>query len=214
VVILSFTLAATLAAFAGPSVLDTAAPDLASAKAALEAFDARSRKIRDFTAAFTQTYKSGALGRAIVEKGSLKVKRPSRMRFDYDKPEKKLFLADGTSYYFYVPRDKQVMVKFQTGDRRAAARILAEDRILDHFKCVGEETDPLGRKFLLQPIEKDPDVTGLSVVLDANLRLVAFEVRDAEGSTSRMVFEGFKENVGLKESEFHFEVPKGVEVIS
>jgi outer membrane lipoprotein-sorting protein len=29
-----------------------------------------------------------------------------------------------------------------------------------------------------------------------------------------MVFDGFKENVGLKDSEFRFDVPRGVEVIS
>jgi outer membrane lipoprotein carrier protein len=201
-------------ALSAPSALSAVEADLTESKAVLESFDARGRTVRDFTAAFTQTFRSGALGRAIVETGTLRVKRPSRMRFDYESPEKKMFLADGISYYFYVPKDKQVMTRGQTGDRRAAARILAEDRILAHFRCVGEEADPLGRKFLLEPIEKDPDVKAVSIVLDAKLRLAAFEIKDAEGSTSRMVFENVKENVGLKESEFRFTVPKGVEVIS
>ena len=180
----------------------------------LSSFDARSRTIRDFTAKFTQTYRSGALGRAIVETGTVKVKRPSRMLFEYMTPDKKLFVADGDTYYFYVPRDKQVMVQNQRGDRRATARILAEGRLLEHFKCIGEEADALGRKLILAPLEKDADVTRIAVILDAQLRLLALEIQDAEGSTSRMVFEGFKENVGLKDSEFRFEVPKGVEVIS
>jgi len=180
----------------------------------LSSFDARSRTIRDFTAKFTQTYRSGALDRAIVETGTVKVKRPSRMLFEYMTPDKKLFVADGDTYYFYVPRDKQVMVQNQRGDRRATARILAEGRLLEHFKCIGEEADALGRKLILAPLEKDADVTRIAVILDAQLRLLALEIQDAEGSTSRMVFEGFKENVGLKDSEFRFEVPKGVEVIS
>jgi hypothetical protein len=50
------------------------------AHALLKSFDARSLKIRDFTAKFTQTYRSGALGRAITETGTVKVKRPSRSR--------------------------------------------------------------------------------------------------------------------------------------
>ena len=182
----------------------------------LQRFDARSRTIRDFTAKFTQTYRSGALGRAIVETGTVKVKRPSRMLFEYASPEKKLFVADGESYYFYVPRDKQVMVQNQRGDKRATARILAEGRLLDHFDCTGEEKDALGRKLILVPRadERDANVTRIAVVLDAELRLLALEIRDAEGSTSRMVFEGFKENVGLKDSAFRFDVPKGVEVNS
>ncbi len=211
--ILTLALAASFAvpAQAGAPKTTSAPQD---AQAVLTNFDARSRTIRDFTAKFTQTYRSGALGRAIVETGTVKVKRPSRMLFQYVAPDKKLFVADGGSYYFYVPRDKQVMVQNQRGDKRATARILAEGRLLDHFKCVGEEADTLGRKLILAPIEKDANVTRIAVVLDAQLRLLAFEIQDAEGSTSRMVFDAFRENVGLKDSEFRFDVPKGVEVIS
>ena len=211
--ILTLALAASFAvpAQAGAPKTTSAPQD---AQAVLTNFDARSRTIRDFTAKFTQTYRSGALGRAIVETGTVKVKRPSRMLFQYVAPDKKLFVADGDSYYFYVPRDKQVMVQNQRGDNRATARILAEGRLLDHFKCVGEEADTLGRKLILAPIEKDANVTRIAVVLDAQLRLLALEIQDAEGSTSRMVFDGFRENVGLKDSEFRFDVPKGVEVIS
>jgi outer membrane lipoprotein carrier protein len=212
-VILTLTLAASLAVAAPSAPQETVAPP-ADAETLLTRFDARSRTIRDFTAKFTQTYRSGALGRAIVESGTLKVKRPSRMLFDYLTPERKLFVADGDRYYFYVPRDKQVMVQDQRGDRRATARVLAEGRLLEHFRCVGEEADALGRKLVLAPLEKDPSVAKVSVVLDSQLRLLALEIKDAEGSTSRLVFDGFKENVGLKDSEFHFEVPRGVEVIS
>jgi outer membrane lipoprotein-sorting protein len=108
------------------------------------------------------------------------------------------------------------MVQNQKGDKRATARILAEGRILEHFKCVGEEVDALGRKLLLVPIdsEKDANVKRIAVVLDTDLRLQALEIQDAEGSTSRMVFTDFKENVGLKDAQFRFDVPKGVEVIS
>ena len=212
---LTLLLAASLAVVmqAGPP---RAAPVPAEARALLARFDERSLKIRDFTANFTQTYRSGALGRAITETGTVKVKRPSRMRFEYATPEKKLFVADGDSYYFYVPRDKQVMVQNQRGDRRATARILAEGKLLDHFDCTGEEADPLGRKLILVPKDgdKNADVTRVAVVLDASLRLLALEIRDAEGSTSRLVFDGFKENVGLKDAEFRFDVPRGVEVIS
>ena len=212
-VILALTLAAAFAVPAQAAPSKTLVP-LPGPEALLSSFDARSRTIRDFTAKFTQTYRSGALGRAIVETGTVKVKRPSRMLFEYMTPDRKLFVADGETYYFYVPRDKQVMIQNQRGDKRATARILAEGRLLQHFKCVGEETDALGRKLILTPLEKDPNVTRVSVVLDAQLRLRALEIQDAEGSTSRMVFEGFRENVGLKDTEFRFDVPKGVEVIS
>ncbi len=212
--ILALALAASLAAQI-PAVPSPAVALAKDPQSLLAAFDARSRTIKDFTAKFTQTYRSGALGRAIVESGTVKVKRPTRLLFEYLKPDRKLFVADGDNYYFYVPRDKQVMVQNQRGDKRATARILAEGRLLDHFNCVGEEKDALGRKLILVPKdEKDANVTRIAVVLDAQLRLLALEIQDAEGSTSRMVFDGFRENVGLKDSEFRFDVPTGVEVIS
>ncbi len=73
-------MAASLAvpAQAGPPRSAPAAPQ--DAHALLKSLDARSLKIRDFTAKFTQTYRSGALGRAITETGTVKVKRPSRSR--------------------------------------------------------------------------------------------------------------------------------------
>ena len=108
-VILTLALAAAFVvpAQAAPEARVPAAPD---AVTLLTRFDARSRTIRDFTAKFTQTFRSGALGRAIVETGTLKVKRPSRMLFEYTSPEKKTFVADGDSYYCLLytsprPRD-------------------------------------------------------------------------------------------------------------
>ena len=212
--ILALALAVSLAALAQerPSAASPSVPD---PQRVLQDFDTRSRTIRDFTANFTQTYRSGALGRAIVESGTVKVKRPSRMLFDYLKPDRKLFVADGDNYYFYVPKDKQVTIQNQRGDKRATARILAEGRLLDHFQCVGEEQDALGRKLILvSRSDRDADVSRIAVVLDVHLRLRALEIRDAEGSTSRMVFDDFKENVGLADSQFRFDVPRGVEVIS
>src|SRR6188768_1781064 len=91
-VILTLTLAASFAVVAQAAPGKPAAPP-ADAEAVLGRFDARSRTIRDFTARFTQTYRSGALGRAIVETGTVKVKRPSRMLFEYVTPDKKLFVA-------------------------------------------------------------------------------------------------------------------------
>ena len=85
--ILTLALAASLAVPVQSAASKTLTAPV-DAQAVLLNFDARSRTIRDFTAKFTQTYRSGALGRAIVETGSVKVKRPSRMMFEYLTPDK------------------------------------------------------------------------------------------------------------------------------
>lgn len=190
-------------------------PSLTSgADAFLKRFDARQKTVRDFRASFTQTFRSGALQRELVESGSLRVLRPGRMSFEYEKPEKKFFVADGTSYYFYVPADRQVVVQTQAGDRRAASRVLAGGALLDAFRVEREEPDARGRRFVMAPIEPDPDTPRIVVVIDAALRLVVLEIEDVTGARSRLSFRSIRENTGLKAQDFRFAIPKGVEVIS
>ena len=70
--------------------------------------ESRHRSLTGLTAHFVQTYRSGVLGRTVVERGTLKIKPPGRMRWDYRDPEEKTFVSDGKTFYFYVPADRQV----------------------------------------------------------------------------------------------------------
>ena len=65
--------------------------------------------IKDFSASFMQTYEGGVLRRKASESGTVYVKKPGRMRWDYTAPEKKLFVSDGHTMFLYFPADKQVM---------------------------------------------------------------------------------------------------------
>ena len=70
------------------------------------------------------------IGREIVERGVVSIKRPGRMRWEYKDPEAKLFISDGRTFYFYVPADRQVGVSEQDAERSLAGRLLASvDRL-------------------------------------------------------------------------------------
>ena len=72
-------------------------------------------------------------------------------------------------------RDKVIALSdVATGTiRRVDVLVATPGRLLDHFTCVGEETDSLGRKLILVPTdEKDANVTRIAVVLDPQLRLL------------------------------------------
>ena len=66
--------------------------------------------IKDFSTDFVHTYQGGVLRKTITERGRLLVKKPGKMRWEYTKPEEKLFVSDGVKMYSYLPQDKQVMV--------------------------------------------------------------------------------------------------------
>ena len=65
------------------------------------------------------------LGRQIVEKGTVTIKRPGRMLWEYLEPEKKVFVSDGRQIFFYVPADKQVIRRDQPGDKGVALSLLS-----------------------------------------------------------------------------------------
>src|SRR5260370_23272594 len=65
---------------------------------------ARYRSSRTLQAAFLERYtENGRVLRA--ESGIAYFRRPGKMRWEYESPEKNLFLVDGKSAWFYVPAD-------------------------------------------------------------------------------------------------------------
>jgi outer membrane lipoprotein carrier protein len=204
----ALALTGALASLATPARSDPA-QDLA------RRMEQRHRAAGDLTARFVQTYRSGLIGREIVERGVVSIKQPGRMRWEYQKPEKKTFVSDGKTFYFYVPADRQVIVRDQAGDRGVPALLLSgHGDLLQQFE-VGMETAPAGlARLRLLPRQPDPEIEKVFVDLDDAARIRSIQVFDAQGNVSRFDFDDIRENVGLKDRLFRFEIPRGVEVVS
>jgi outer membrane lipoprotein carrier protein len=192
-----------------------ASPQPASAEDLVRRLERRNSQVRDLTARFTQTYRSGALGRTLVETGTLALKRPGRMRWEYESPEKKTFVADGQRFFFYVPADRQVIVREQAGERGVAMALLSgQGGLLEQFEAeIEAREDTALERVRLVPRQPDPEVRSVSVELDAQLRVRTISIEDAQGNTSRFRFESLRENLELPDRLFRFELPRGVEVI-
>ncbi len=69
--------------------------------------ESRYRSARTLQATFLERYlENGNVVR--VEAGIAYFRRPGKMRWEYQSPEKNLFLVDGKSAWFYVPADHTV----------------------------------------------------------------------------------------------------------
>lgn len=198
------------------AVSAAAAPATTPAEALARRVEARHRKVRDLTARFVQTYRSGAIGRELVERGVLSLKPPNRMRWDYRAPERKTFVSDGRTSYFYVPADRQVIRREQRDARDLPSQLLSgQADILATFEVVLEPSPGEGlQRLRLTPRTPEPEIEQLYVDVDGSDRIRGLLVVDAQGNRSRFVFDSIKENVGLEDRLFRFEVPKGVEVIT
>ncbi len=111
-------LIAACAAVVQPRAADPTATELA------QALQKKYDTIRDFSADFVQTYKGGVVKRQLTEKGRMLIRKPGKMRWEYDTPEKKLFVSDGLKMYYYVPADKQVTVTTVPPDDTASGPAL------------------------------------------------------------------------------------------
>jgi outer membrane lipoprotein carrier protein len=209
---------ATLSSFILTSAAQAQGP---SADALAKAVQAHYQQVKDFTADFEQAYVGGALKRKTVERGTVAIRKPGRMRWEYATPEKKLFVSDGTRMYFHVPADKQVRVIAVPADGRMPTPILflaGRGDLLRDFKVeeVAVPGNAAGAKALkLRPVRPEPEYESLTLVVDGtSYAMRQLIVVDAQGGTSTFSFTNLRENVGVPDSRFVFTMPKGVDVVT
>src|SRR5246127_2688856 len=88
--------------------------------------EAKYRSAKTLAATFLERYvENGAVLRS--EAGTAYFRRPGKMRWEYERPEKDLFLVDGKTAWFYVPADHTVtrVPAKQSEDLRTPLALLA-----------------------------------------------------------------------------------------
>jgi len=179
----------------------------------------RYQGIKDFSADFVHSYRGGVLKTQSQERGTVSVKKPSRMRWTYTAPEKKEFVSDGVKIYSYIPQDKQVIVSTVPPDNQATTPALflagKGDISRDFSASYVQATIPGTLALKLTPRRNEPDYEYLVVAVDpASLQIRALTTRDHEGGESTIAFTNLKENQGISDKEFAFRIPRGVDVIT
>jgi outer membrane lipoprotein carrier protein len=191
-----------------------APPAEPTAEELVRRIEASHRAAGDLTAHFIQSYRSGMLGQEIVESGRLALKRPGRMRWDYERPEKKTFVADGEAFYFYVPQDRQVIVRGQGGERGVALSLLdGSTPILEQFQAELEPALDGPARLRLTPRASDPDVERVWLEADDRGLIRSIEILDVQSNRSLFRFDELRTDRKLDDALFHFEIPPGVDVV-
>jgi outer membrane lipoprotein carrier protein len=214
----SFLLAALLAAFFAAHPCRVLAEDSAgSVKAVAAGVDAHYNHLRSLEAEFTEIYRGAGMER--TESGTLWLKKPGKMRWEYRSPREKLFVSDGKDAWFYVPEDRQA--------RKTDARKLEDIRSPLAFL--------LGKTKLekeLRGLSLAPDITPLAagdvvlrgvptaladrvseIVLEvtAERQIARIIIQDVDGGATEYRFTQQKEGVAIADGRFGFKMPAGVE---
>ncbi len=174
--------------------------------------------VRDFSADFTHEAESGVLRKKLVERGSVMVKKPGKMRWAYKAPEEKLFVSDGSRMYMHTPADNQVIVSPVPADDQATTAVLfltGKGKLTRDFTVSLTEGAPAGTYVLkLQPKLQERDYDWLQLVVDrSTFQIRSLTAADKQGTRSTFTFSNFKENVGLPDKTFQFNIPRGADVI-
>lgn len=174
-------------------------------------------KTRDFRADFTQVYRYVSMGRTQKSAGTVEVKKPGLMRWDYVKPHPKQFVLDGRDLYLYEPEDRAVMVKrgFSSDSLSAAVTFLfGQGRLADEFRAERVVRPEYGAVVLaLEPRKPQPGFSKVFFAIDeATGQVLTSIVIDAQGNENRIAFANVRTNTGLEAKRFAFEVPKGTAV--
>lgn len=177
--------------------------------------------VRDFEASFEHRYRGGVLRKEATERGTMQIKKPSRMRWVYESPERKVFVADGTRIYSYIPEDRQVIIAPvpDEADATTPAMFLSGHGNLsrDFEASFPSDPDPAPGTYSLRliPRRQEAEYDWLVLVVDrATYRLRKLTTGDAQGGQSSFTFSNVRENVGIPDNAFRFTIPTGVDVVT
>jgi outer membrane lipoprotein carrier protein len=199
--------------------------------------EARYRSAKTLQATFLERYaENGSVVRS--EAGIAYFRRPGKMRWEYERPEKDLFLVDGKTAWFYVPADHTVtrVPAKQSGDLRTPLALLAGQmkisRVCSHVEFADAEKPVAGGDVVLRcfvrgekqdaartdEAEKalgasESDAVFFEIARDSG-ELARLIVRQAGGVQVEFRFENWRFDPAVPDSLFRFEPPPGVAIVN
>lgn len=197
-----------------------AAPDV---NEVVDKVDATCSRVQDLSAQFHQTATNRSLGQVQEASGALLMKRPGKMRWEYEKPEARLFVTDGKTLWAYSPTDKQVVIQ-EVGEafssRVPLSFLAGECQLRREFTITAAENAATrgSTSFMILDLKpKHPEAGIARVLLEVNLRTYTVEkttVFDAAGNTTVIALTNLKLNTGVSDGQFQFTPPAGVTVVN
>jgi outer membrane lipoprotein carrier protein len=198
------------------AVAANSTPDV---RAIAQAVDNHYNHLQTLQADFTETYRGAGIER--TESGSLWLKKPGKMRWEYRSPKEKLFLSDGKDAWFYLPGDRQVRrtsVKKLDDLRSPLGFLLGKTRLekeLDGLSVASDVAPMTAGNTVLRGVPKAMADRVNEVVLEVtpDYRIARIQFEEADESVTEYRFGEQRENAEIADQRFRFSPPPGVEIV-
>lgn len=199
-------------------------------------FEQRYGKASRFQATFLERYTENEKV-VRTEAGKAYFERPGKMRWEYESPEKNLFLVDGKTAWFYVPADHtatRVPAKKSTDWRTPLALLAGEVKlsricsrmdlasqpalefsfdIMLHCELRGASKPSEGGNSSSGPASAKPQDAAYLEIARESGELVRVLVNDPGGIGIEFRFANWEFDPEFDTSFFHFQIPRGVAIV-
>ena len=191
----------------------------ADVQAIAHAVDEHYDHLHTMQAEFTEIYRGAGMDR--TESGTLWLKKPGKMRWDYRSPKEKVFLSDGKDAWFYVPGERQAQrtpLKKLDDLRSPLAFLLGKTKLekeLDGLSLAPDATPMEAGDVVLRGVPKAMAERVSQILLEITPQswIERIVIEQTDGSVTEYRFSNQREDVAIPEPRFQFTAPAGVEVI-
>jgi outer membrane lipoprotein carrier protein len=183
------------------------------------AVDEHYNRLRSLEAQFTETYRGSGMDR--TESGTLWLKKPGKMRWEYRSPKEKLFVSNGKDAWFYLPEDGQARkesAKKLEDARSPLAFLLGKTKLAKELQGLSLASDiepqEAGNVVLRGvPTALADRISEILLEIAPDKRIVRLVMQGVDGASTEYRFSDQKENVSIADSRFDFRTPSGTEVV-
>jgi outer membrane lipoprotein carrier protein len=185
-----------------------------------EALQQNYKNMNDYRAHFKQEAKIQGYPRPQKSEGEMFYKKPGKMRWNYDKPEKQEMVTNAITLWLYTPSLKQVMksdFSLARQSKLASAFLSGMGNLEKDFNVSLENVNEVKKEYMIKLLPKDASdmIESLFLTLDSkSFNIKKSELKDIYGNVTLVEFNELDINTGLKDSLFNFIAPEGVEIVS
>jgi outer membrane lipoprotein-sorting protein len=173
-----------------------------SQKGMIQKAEQKLSSIKSLRARFEQISNTGA-----AAAGTVAIKRPGRMRLDYQPPLQVQILANGT-HLIYIDKELK-QVSYLSLDSTPAGILLREKVSFDDPDIAVTGVQELPDAFEINVImNNDPGAGALTLVFDRKtFDLTQWRIRDAQGVVTSVILQNITVNMDLDDAQFQYVEP-------
>jgi outer membrane lipoprotein carrier protein len=183
----------------------------------LKKIEGRYNQAQTLEVRFAETYTG--LGRGPrTEAGTLYLRKPGRMRWDYTQPAGKLFVSDGKQVYLYLasetpPRVEKMKLKDTEDMRAPLAFLLGKLNFEKEFQNIQTRAEGDGTLVAAEPKADTLPYSKVEFLVSPTFEIRKLHIVMQDQSVLELAFENEKLNPPLANTLFQFTPPAGAQVV-